>query len=138
MIARCLWELGSLIIFILGSIHVFYTFFTNKFKSKNEALVSEMKRSNPILTKETTMWKAWIGFNGSHGSAAMFIGVINFYLASRHFQLLVSDNFLALFAIVTMVYYVWLAKTFWFRIPFLGVSLTLICYLVSYLLIVIN
>jgi hypothetical protein len=138
MMARYLWELGSLIIFILGSIHVFYTFFTNKFKSRNEILMSEMKKSNFILTKETTMWKAWIGFNGSHSSGIIFIGVANFYLALKHFQLLMTDDFLVLFTIATLVYYAWLAKKFWFRVPFLGVSLTLICYIVSYVLILMN
>jgi hypothetical protein len=97
-----------------------------------------MKRSNPILTKETTMWKAWIGFNASHGSGAMFIGIINFYLAFRHFQLLMTDSFLTLFSIVTIVFYAWLAKTFWFRIPLLGISITLICYIASYFLTLIN
>jgi hypothetical protein len=44
-------------------------------------MVEEMKTSFPILTKKTTMWKAWTGFNASHSSGAMFIGIINFYLA---------------------------------------------------------
>ena len=138
MIAKYLWEIGSLTIFALGSIHLFYTFFTNKFKSRDEILISEMKKSNPILTKETTMWKAWIGFNASHASGAVFIGVINFYLAFRHFQLLMTDGFLTLFSIVTIIFYGWLAKTFWFRMPLLGISITLICYIASYILTLIN
>jgi len=138
MIAKYLWEFGSLIIFILGSIHLFYTFFTNKFKSKNDVVIFEMKKSNPILTKETTMWKAWTGFNASHASGALFIGIINFYLAFRHFQLLITDSFLMLFSIATIVFYAWLAKTFWFRIPFLGISIALICYVASYILTLLN
>ena len=77
MITKYLWELGSLIILLLGSIHLFYTFFSNKFSSKNEGLIAEMKISYPILTKETTMWRGWIGFNASHSSGAIFIGIIN-------------------------------------------------------------
>jgi len=138
MIAKYLWEFGSLIIFILGSIHLFYTFFTNKFKSKNDVVIFEMKKSNPILTKETTMWKAWTGFNASHASGALFIGIINFYLAFRHFQLLITDSFLMLFSIATIVFYAWLAKTFWFRIPFLGILIALICYVASYILTLLN
>ena len=86
MVAKYLWELGSLIMLGLGSIHLFYTFFTNKFKSRNEVVMSEMKKSHFILTKETTFWKAWIGFNASHASGALFIGILNCYLAFRHFQ----------------------------------------------------
>jgi hypothetical protein len=81
MIAKYLWETGSVIITILATIHLYYTFFTNKFSSRNEKMVEEMKTSFPILTQKTTMWKAWIGFNASHSSGAMFIGIINFYLA---------------------------------------------------------
>jgi len=138
MIAKYLWELGSLIILGLGSIHLFYTFFTNKFKSRNETVMSEMKKSHFILTKETTFWKAWIGFNASHASGALFIGIINFYLAFRHFQLLATNDFLPLSGIATMVFYAWLAKTFWFRIPFLGILITLVCYMASYILMLIN
>jgi len=100
--------------------------------------MSEMKKSHFILTKETTFWKAWIGFNASHASGALFIGIINFYLAFRHFQLLATNDFLPLLGIATMVFYAWLAKTFWFRIPFLGILITLVCYMASYILMLIN
>jgi len=138
MIAKYLWELGSLIIFILGSIHLGYTFFTNKFSSKNERLISEMKISYPILTKKTTMWKAWIGFNASHSSGIMFIGIINFYFALKYFTVLQNDHFYFLFSILTIVFYVWLAKKYWFKKPFTGVLIVLICYIVSYFLTLIN
>jgi tellurite resistance protein TehA-like permease len=66
MLAKYLWEIGSIVIVILGSIHLYYIFFTNKFSSRNEKMIEEMKSSSFILTKETTMWNAWIGFNASH------------------------------------------------------------------------
>ena len=135
MVEKYLWELGSLIMLGLGSIHLFYTFFTNKFKSRNEVVMSEMKKSHFILTKETTFWKAWIGFNASHASGALFIGILNCYLAFRHFQFLTANDFLPLFSIATIIFYAWLAKTFWFRIPLFGILLTLICYLASFILI---
>jgi len=135
MVAKYLWELGSLIMLGLGSIHLFYTFFTNKFKSRNEVVMSEMKKSHFILTKETTFWKAWIGFNASHASGALFIGILNCYLAFRHFQFFTANDFLPLFSIATIIFYAWLAKTFWFRIPLFGILLTLICYLASFILI---
>ena len=138
MISKYLWESGSLIMLILASIHLFYTFFTNKFNSRNETVMSEMKKSNFILTKETTFWKAWIGFNASHASGVLFIGIVNFYLSFKHFELLRTNDFLPLFSIATMGFYAWLANRFWFRIPFLGILITLICYTASYILILIN
>jgi len=138
MIAKYLWELGSLIMLVLGSIHLYYTFFTNKFSSRSENAISEMKTSHPILTRETTMWKCWIGFNASHSSGAIFIGIINFYLAIQYFTVLQSDNFFFLFNILTIGFYAWLAKKYWFKIPFAGLLMTLICFFVSYILTMIN
>ena len=134
MITKYLWLLGSVIIFVLGTIHLLYTFFTNKFSSRNENLICEMKTSNPILTKETTMWNAWLGFNASHSGGAIFIGIINFYLAFKYYSWLQADNFYFLFNILTIGFYVWLAKKYWFKIPFIGISITFLCYLLSYIL----
>jgi len=138
IIAKYLWEIGSIIIVILGSIHLYYTFFTNKFSSRNERMMGEMKSSSPIITKETSMWKAWMGFNASHSSGAIFIGVINSYLAFQYFRVLQSDNFFFLFNILTIGFYVWLAKKYWFKIPFTGLLMTFICFIVSYILTMIN
>src|SRR6478672_2935607 len=97
-----------------------------------------MKSSSPILTKETTMWKAWIGFNGSHSSGAIFIGIINFYLAVKYFAVFQASNFFFLLNIVTLAFYVWLAKKYWFKIPFVGVSISLTCFIISYILVIIK
>ena len=134
MIAKYIWEFGSLIFIVLGSMHLLYTFFTNKFSSKNEKVIIEMKSSSPILTKETTIWKAWIGFNASHSMGAMFIGVMNIYVAHNFFTVLQNDFFFFTFNILTIGFYLWLAKKYWFRIPFFGILLTLICFLTSFIL----
>ena len=134
MIAKYIWELGSLIFIILGSLHLLYTFFTDKFSSRNEKAVAEMKASSPILTKDTTIWKAWIGFNASHSAGAIFIGVINIYVAHRFFAALQGDFFFFIFNILTVGFYLWLARMYWFRIPFFGILLTLICFTTSFIL----
>lgn len=93
-----------------------------------------MQTSSPILTKELTMWKAWIGFNASHSAGGIFIGIINLYLANQYFTVLQSDNFFFLFNILTVGFYVWLAKKYWFKIPFTGLAMTLACFIFSYIL----
>lgn len=138
MIAQYLWEIGSVIITILATLHLYYTFFTNKFSSRNEKMVEEMKTSFPILTRKTTMWNAWIGFNASHSSGAMFIGIINFYLAFNYFAFLQSDHFFFLFSILTMGFYGWLGKKYWFNIPFTGIIISLTCFIASYILVLIS
>lgn len=37
-----------------------------------------MEITSPILTSHTTMWNPWLGFNASHVSDVMFIGLINY------------------------------------------------------------
>lgn len=137
MTAIYLWEFGSLILVILGTLHLLYTFFSNKFSSKNENLISEMKNSHIILTKKVTMWRGWIGFNASHSSGIMFIGIINFYVALEYFTVFESDHLYFIFNILTIGFYVWLAKKYWFKIPFTGILTTLICYTLSYIIILI-
>ena len=138
MLAKYLWELGSVIITVLGSIHLYYTFFTNKFSSRNEKVVEEMKTSFPTLTNEMNMWKAWISFNATHSVGAIFLGVINFYLAVNYFTVLQSDHFFFLFSIFTMGFYIWLAKKYWFKFIFTAVVIVLACFVASYILTITN
>ncbi|MEI9945555.1 MAG: hypothetical protein WDN26_15220 [Chitinophagaceae bacterium] len=128
MIEKYLWIAGSLPFIILGTIHLAYTFFTNKFSSRNKSLDEEMKKSSPVLTKATTMWKAWIGFNASHSSGAIYIGLINLMLAIQFFPILQNSIFLFI-NITTVIFYLWLAKKFWFSIPFTGILISTCCYI---------
>lgn len=138
MIAKYLWETGSTIIAGLASIHMYYTFFTDKFSSRNEKMIGDMQSSSPIISKELTMWQAWIGFNASHSAGGIFIGIINFYLADQYFTVLQTDNFFFLFNILTIGFYVWLAKKYWFKIPLIALVLTLACFISSYILTMVN
>ncbi|MFT7613530.1 MAG: hypothetical protein ACI9J3_002505 [Parvicellaceae bacterium] len=83
MSAKYLWESGSLILVTLGTLNFLYTFFSDKFTSRNINVIDEIKSSHMKLTKETTMWKAWIGFNASHSSGAMPSGQKSWLIKCR-------------------------------------------------------
>lgn len=119
-----LWMAGSLPLLILGSIHLFYTFFTNKFSTRNPNLEAAMKASSPLLTKEISMWSAWVGFNASHSSGVMYIGLVNFLVAALHLPLLYHPIFIVL-NLSTVAFYLWLAKKYWFSTPMKGVAISL-------------
>jgi hypothetical protein len=138
LIAKILFIIGSLPFLVLGTIHLLYTFFTDKFSSRNEKLVEDMKSSYPRLTRQTTMWNAWIGFNASHSSGAMFIGALNLYLGLFHFDLIQQSFFLLPFTVITTGFYLWLAHKYWFQIPFVGILLACTCYLISFLLVILT
>ncbi len=95
------WELGAFVFGYLWVIHLYFTFITNKFSSTDSGLIGSMKSSSPILTGDTTIWKAWIGINASHSSGAIFISVMNMYLAHYYFELFTP--FLFGFNIVTVL-----------------------------------
>lgn len=134
MAAQYLWQAGSIIITVMGSLHLYYTFFTDKFSSRNEKTVEAMKTSSPILTKDMSIWNAWIGFNATHSAGAIFMGATNFYLAQRYFTLLQSDPFFCWFTLLTMGFFVWLAQKYWFKTVLIGVSVAWACFMSGYVL----
>lgn len=133
--AQYLWLTGSVIIALLGLLHLRGTFFSNMFATRNPKLGEEMKVSYPVISKDMTMWNAWISFNATHSVAAIFIGVINFYLALRHYDFMLQDHFFFLLTIAAMSFIVWLSIRYWFSTIRIGVTVVLLCYVASYVII---
>ena len=131
MTAIYIWDLGASNFILLGSIHLAFTFFTNKFSSPNRSAISAMKSSHPNLTSETTLWKAWIGFNASHSVGAIFIGVINIYIIHAFTLTPSTHPFFFALNILVVGFYLWLAKRYWFSKPYLGILITFICFTVG-------
>ncbi|HNU86991.1 MAG TPA: hypothetical protein PKJ94_01790 [Ferruginibacter sp.] len=135
MIAKILWIAGSSIYIILAGLHLLYTFFTDKFLAKDRATVEAMKNTHPILTNRTTMWKAWIGFNGSHSSGGIFLGTINLLLALFYFPFLSGATPLIILTVITSLFYLFLAIKYWFKVPLAGIALATACYGIAAILI---
>src|SRR4051812_15144236 len=108
---------GSAIFLGLGSLHLYYTFYSEKFNPRNPVATSEMKRTSLRITKDTTVWNAWIGFNASHSSGAMYFGIINIILTIFFFDVIGKSVLLGFINVATAAFYLFLAKRYWFRIP---------------------
>jgi len=134
MTAKIFIFIASSIFLILGTIHLVYTFFTNKFLARDNETNKRMNSTSPILTKETTMWKAWIGFNASHSMGAMFIGLINIILVCQHFEVYQNSFNILLLDICTGIFYLFLAKRYWFKIPLVGILIATCCFIIALLL----
>jgi len=132
LIAKYLWLAGSVIIAVLGLLHLRGTFFSNMFATRNPKLQEEMKVSYPMISKDMSMWNAWISFNATHSVAAIFIGVINVYLSFKYFDLLLHDHFFFLITIAAMGFIVWLSIKYWFNTIRVGVVVVLACYVAAY------
>lgn len=128
MIARGLIAASAAILFLLGSLHLLYTYWGTKLLPRDARVIEAMQATQLRLTSETTVWRAWIGFNASHSLCAIFFGLVFAYLALQQPELLFRSLYLQLIGLGLLLAFVVLAKLYWFSIPFMGVSLALACY----------
>lgn len=63
-------------VLVLGSRHPLYTFRGNKLDPDEAGVRQLMERSHPRITRETTVWRAWIGVNTTHGLGPILFGLI--------------------------------------------------------------
>ena len=135
MIEQILLIVGAAIFGVLGTLHLYYTFFTNKFMTRDRKVAEAMKATSPLLTNRTTMWDTWIGFNGSHSLGAIFIAVFYILLAKRHMEVIPETKSFVLLAVLIGISYLALAIRYWFRVPLIGILLATICFVISAILI---
>lgn len=133
--AQILLILGASIFGILGTVHLLYTFFTNKFEAHDPNVTEAMKGTSPILTKETSVWNAWVGFNASHSLGAMLVAAFYIPLSTSYFHIIQQSVWFSSLPVLIGLSYLILAKKYWFRIPFLGVLISTLCFAGSAVLI---
>jgi hypothetical protein len=120
--------LSASIIFTLGVIHFVYTFWGLKLAPRDPALQISMSQISPVITRETTMWRAWVGFNASHSMGLILFGLVFGFLALAHGQLLFQSPFLLMVGLAMLGGLVVLSKLYFFSVPLTGVSISLVCY----------
>ena len=128
MLPRLLITASAAIVLILGTLHLVYTFASDKFLPRDPSVAEQMKRVSPVITSETTMWRVWTGYNASHSLGAMLFGVVYGYLSLFRFEMLLQDRFLLLVGALFLASFVVLAKRYWFSVPLTGVSTSLVLY----------
>ena len=131
MFAQSLMVLSAAIVFTLGTLHLLYTFRGPKLTPRDPALRAQMEQVSPVITRQTTMWRAWIGFNATHSMGAMLFGLIYGYLAIAHAALLFQSTYLLTVGLVMLGALLVVARLYFFRIPLIGVSIALACYVAS-------
>lgn len=135
MAEQVLIVVGASIFGVLGAIHLFYTFFSDKFDAFDATVTEAMKSTSPVLTKETTMWDAWIGFNASHSLGALLIPAFYVPLAVTNMAAISDCVWLSVLPALVGLSYLGLAKRYWFRIPFYGILVSTLCFLGAAILI---
>lgn len=124
MVAKALMILSAGVVPTLGIIHLVCTFWGPNLTPRDPALQGSMSQVSPVITKQTTMWRAWVGFNASHSMGAILFGLMFGFLAWAHAHILFQFNFL-------LAGYFALGKVYWFSVPFAGISVSLLCFVAS-------
>ncbi len=123
LIAASAAVLGS-----LGCIHLLYTYHGNKLDPRDPAVRAAMEHANPVITRETTVWRATKGFNASHGLGIIAFALVYGYLALWRSEVLDGSRFLQALGMAVLLAYLALARHYFFRIPFRGVALACVLY----------
>ena len=134
MPAQILVTISAGIIMLLGLLHLAYTYFGDKLHPSDTALLRQLKTTSPVISRQTSMWKAWVGFNASHSLGAILFGVIFGYLALEQPMLLFHSFFLGFTGLITLGFYLAMAKLYWFIRPLQGISLAFLFYVAGFVL----
>jgi len=122
---------GAALLGLLGAMHLVYTFFSDKFDARDPAVSAAMKATSPVLTRRTSLWNAWIGFNASHGLGVVLFAATYLVLAIGHMAVLRESKVLIWLPVAGSAAYLALAKRYWFRTPFVGVAIATSCFLMA-------
>lgn len=119
---------------LLGRVHLAFTGFGIKLHPRHDDLLERMKATSPVISRQTSVWKAWVGFNASHSLGAILFGAIFGHLGLWQPLLLFHSPFLGLTGLIVLVAYLAMAKMYWFNRPLQGISMALVCYVAGFLL----
>ena len=129
--AKVLMVLSASIGFTLGVVHLIATFWGSNLTPRDPALQISMSQIAPVITKETTMWRCWVGFNASHSMGLILFGLVFGYLALAHGKLLFQSPFLLVVGLAMLGGFVVLCKVYFFSAPLRDLSISLACYVAS-------
>ena len=134
MLAQILMTISAGIILSLGLLHLVYTYFGEKLHPRDTDLLARLKTTSPVISRQTSVWKAWIGFNASHSLGAILFGAVFGYLALLEPMLLFHSYFLGFTGLIVLGAYLAMAKLYWFIRPLQGISMAFLCYVAGFFL----
>jgi len=129
--ATVLMATSAAIFFAIGTLHLVYTFHGPKLTPRDPALQAGMRAISPVITRQTTMWRCWIGFNATHSMCLMLFGAVYGFLAISHGDLLFASPYLLAVGLLVVAGCFALSKAYFFSIPFVATGISLLCYVAS-------
>ncbi|MGA9876044.1 MAG: hypothetical protein WBQ21_09560 [Solirubrobacteraceae bacterium] len=141
--ARILFELATAPFILLGGLHALATLIDTCrltfFAPTKPGLRSEMEASGIRLREmlpnppgaRFSMWRAWLGFNISHGLGAATFGFTMLILALHDSSLVQQISAIEPLTIAVSAVYFLLALRYWFYAPAIGCGLGLGCFIAA-------
>lgn len=125
---KLLFLAGAVPFLLLGILHIVYTLLDEKrprrIVPRDRELLERMRASPLVLTRETTVWRAWIGFNLSHGLGVVVFAGALIYGAALHFEAVRSaaPELLVAAPVIASLYFL-MSLRYWFRVPAIGTGI---------------
>ena len=120
---------SALIPLVLGSLHLTYTFWGPKLLPRDAGVIDAMKATTMVITRETSVWNAWIGFNTTHSMSLILFGLIYGYFALARPEVLFGSLFLQAVGLATLAAFLVLSRAYFFSIPLAGMAIATALYL---------
>ncbi|MFT7127925.1 MAG: hypothetical protein ACI89U_000029 [Gammaproteobacteria bacterium] len=131
MFVQIFLTIGASILGLLGVVHLVFTFFSNRFEPCDGSVAQAMRQTNPVISRETTMWDAWVGFNASHSLGAIMFAAFYIPLALFNLPVITQSLWFTLLPVMVGLAYLALAKRYWFSVPFNGIFMATICFIIA-------
>ena len=116
---------------LLGVVHLVFTFRGTRFHPRDGALEARLKEVSPKISRQTTLWRAGIGFHASHSFGAMLFGLVYLHLAIEGSGFLWRSPVLLTIGLVYLAAMLVLARRYWFSVPFRGIAVATLLYAVA-------
>jgi hypothetical protein len=128
VLATILLSASASIVLVLAGLHLLYTFRGPKLFPRDRALLEKMREVPLVISRQTTIWRAGVGFHASHSFGALLFGALYLYLALESTHFLARSPFLLGLGGAYLLGMAVLARLYWFNIPFAGISAALVLY----------
>ncbi|CAA9464243.1 MAG: hypothetical protein AVDCRST_MAG12-114 [uncultured Rubrobacteraceae bacterium] len=131
MLPQILISASAAITLVAGALHLGGTFFGPDLRPRDPELEKRMKEVPLVDSSQTTMWKAWIGFNAITSLGLILFGVLYGYLSIFRFQVLLQAPLLLLVGAVFLGGLVVLFKRYLYYLPAVVFTIALVLYVVG-------
>jgi hypothetical protein len=128
MLPQILIGASAAIGLLVGTLHLYGTFFGPDLRPQDPELEARMNEVSLHVSSHTTMWKAWIGFNAILSLGLMLFGLVYGYLAVFAFAILQQTSFLLLVGFIFLASLVVLWKLYTYYLPVVIFAISLVLY----------